>query len=94
MFQVFSCSYNENWTSDQQGVYFESVPCRANAPLNIQLKPGEAYERDLSLGVLFAAKELPQQPLTFRLGFTAWIDPPAKSLPLIWSNPITVKVIP
>jgi hypothetical protein len=91
--QVWSCSYNENWKSDHAAVFVNIAPCRANAPFNLQLKPGEAYERDLSVYVLLATDELQQESLTFRLGFKPWIDPPVKSLPFIWSNPITVKVI-
>lgn len=92
--QVWSCSYSESWTSDHSGVYIDAVPCRANAPLNIHLKPSETYERELSVHVLFAPKDLQQESLTFHLGFKPWIDPPVKSLPSIWSNPITVKLIP
>ena len=92
--QVWSCSYDQSWTSGYQGVSLDPVPCRANAPATIYLKPNETYERDLSVYVWFRRKELPQESITFPLGFKPWIDPPIKSLPLIWSNPITIKVIP
>jgi hypothetical protein len=92
--QVWSCSYDQSWTSNHPRVYIYLVPCDKNLPSSIHLKPGEAYERELSVNVLLAAKELQQESLTFRLGFKPWIDPPVKSLPFIWSNAITVKVKP
>lgn len=91
--QVWSCSYDKSWTSDQQGVSLDPVPCRANAPIPIFLKPNETYERELSVYAWFRPKNLPQESITFHLAFKPWIDPPVKS-PFIWSNPITIKVIP
>jgi hypothetical protein len=61
--------------------------------LKIHLKPGEIYERELSVDVVFESVELQRRSVTFRLGFKPWIDPPVKSLPMIWSNPVSIEVI-
>src|SRR5262249_2474767 len=94
--QIWTCSYNDLWTTDNSTVYVKGINCDANVPWKVLLKPGEDYKRALSVGVAAPAEAL-QKSVTFRLGFKQWADlweadKAAESPSLIWSNPVTLKV--
>ena len=97
--QVWSCSYPDNWTSDNLAVSIEQVPCKKNDLIRVRLNPGETYERDLSVQIAVAAEEIQDETVTFRLGFKSPMRGSGSAPDVvtqdeqIWSNPITVKVL-
>ena len=86
--QVWSCSYPDHWQADNTAAEVVQVPCDKNALIWIDLKPGDAYERKISVRVSGLAKEVHQETVTFRLGFKPSAEAPA----VLWSNAVTVKV--
>ena len=90
--QIWSCSYPEHWTADNPSVHVEGVECEKNGLMDVRLKPGEAYEKALSLRV-WVASRLSEESVTFRLGFAPWIRATKRAdRPNIWSNAVTVNV--
>jgi hypothetical protein len=90
--EIWSCSYPEHWTADSPSVLVEGVECEKNALVSVRLKPGEAYEKALSLRVWVAAA-LSEESVTFRLGFAPWIRGAKRAdRTNIWSNDVTVNV--
>jgi len=88
--QIWSCSYPTQWKADKPSVHLRQVPCKKNSLEHVILKPGEAYERTLSIRVGAANKD-EQESIAFRLGFEPAGDA-ASSVSLIWSNSVTVNV--
>lgn len=88
--QIWSCSYPEHWKTDSASVEVEQVPCDKNALMEITLKPGDVYEKQLSVRVLVAAKDLQQDSVTFRLGFKTSLF--AEAPAVVWSNAVRVAV--
>ncbi|MEZ0224096.1 MAG: hypothetical protein ACAH83_06055 [Alphaproteobacteria bacterium] len=86
--QVWSCSYPDHWQTDNAAAEVVQVPCDKNALIWIDVKPGEAYERQLTVRVSVVAEEVQQESVTFRLGFKPSAETPA----VLWSNAVTVKV--
>ena len=90
---VWSCSYSENWVVDNDLVLISGQVCHGNGVMEVLLKPGEAYEKKLSLKSILASSEgFGSEKVTFRLGFKTFVDGPNNKLPIVWSNPITVDV--
>ena len=90
--EIRSCSYPEHWIADNPSVHVEGVECEKNGLVNVKLKPGEVYEKALTLRV-WVAPELSEESVTFRIGFAPWIRATKRAdRANIWSNSITVNV--
>jgi hypothetical protein len=89
---VMSCSYPSQWAADNTSVYVSQVSCLRNVLFRISLKPGEAYERTLSVHVELASGKGQLESVTFRLGFQDENPPTVPRVPRIWSNAVTVSV--
>lgn len=92
-FGIWSCSYPEQWTADNLAVHITPASCKKNDVIRVTLRPGEVYERDLSIRIGIVGKNRPQQAVIFRLGFKS--APPDEKTALvfpIWSNAMTVNV--
>lgn len=85
-FRVMNCSWNEHWKSSNKQVYWLEWECTKNFEVTESLKPGEAYERSLSM---LLVTEKPQARVSFKMGFT-----PAGSKQTYWSNEVTLRVEP
>lgn len=88
--EVWSCSYPQQWTANNPAVHITSVACKKNDVIRVRLKPGEAYERTLSIHIGVAAEHRAQNSVAFRLGFEPVTSEGTGSH--IWSNVITVNV--
>jgi hypothetical protein len=89
---VMSCSYPAQWAVDNLSVYMSQVSCLRNVLSRIILKPGEAYERTLSVHVELASGKGQLESVTFRLGFQDENPLTVPKAPRIWSNAVTVSV--
>lgn len=92
--QIWSCSFPEEWISDNSVVHIPNVPCKKNSAIWITLKPRESYDQQFAIYIALPADYRAPEPVNFRLGFepisfqeTAAISPP------IWSNSVKVDVI-
>jgi hypothetical protein len=91
---IWSCSYSKHWRADSPTVHVKPVSCRKNALMKTQIKPGDVYERTLSIEIVLPAAGLSEQPITFRLGFEPLTEAEVgQLLAPLWSNPIAVKVV-
>jgi hypothetical protein len=90
--QIWSCSYPEQWTADNPDVHIIGAACRKNDVILVGLKPGDAYERTLSIHIGIAAENRTQKSVTFRLGFESATSKKTDIASPIWSNAITVNV--
>ena len=90
--QVWSCSYSDNWKTDNPYVYLDIEPCNKNGIINVVLKSHQVYEKELSLNITVPAQELTLDEVTFILGFRQAVLEGGKTEPLAWSNPITLKI--
>jgi hypothetical protein len=90
--QIWSCSYPEQWTRDNPAVHIPGAACKKNDVIRVRLKPGEAYEETLSIGIGVTAEHRSQKSITFRLGFVPANPEKTGAASPIWSNAITVKV--
>ncbi len=86
--QVWSCSYPEQWITDNPLVHIAPVSCNKNYVVRVRLKPGKVYERTLSI-YIGATRE---KSTTFRLGFRPVTSQKTGATPLIWSNPLKVNI--
>jgi hypothetical protein len=87
--RIWSCSYPQQWTTDNPAVALKQVPCKENALDDVHLRPGEVYDRNLAVSVFVAAREGLERQITFRLGFSSWDE---ATVPPIWSNAVTVDL--
>jgi len=90
---IWSCSYPEQWTADNPAVHIAVAACNKNDVVTVKLKPGEAYERTLSIHIETVAKHHEQKPITFRLGFQSASRMKTQDNPVVWSNALTVSVL-
>jgi hypothetical protein len=93
---VWSCSYEDNWRSDNSLVQVTPTPCLKNYIGDEKLKPGQVYERELSVSVNSASPNA-GDIISFRLGFTDgsyyhFDKDDHRSPRPVWSNPIVVKI--
>ena len=94
-FQVWSCSYYDNWMVDSPYLTLTQWPCTKNGIKEIVLKPGEAYENKLSLKIDVPAQEVMVEEVTFKLGFKTVVEASQQKVPeapIIWSQPVTLKI--
>jgi hypothetical protein len=104
LLHIGTCSYAEQWTTDNPSVHVKNPVCRKNPLMDIRLRPGGSFKRPLAVTVSLPAKEL-RTPLavSFRLGFSPMDEvivaqthpnPPSHSAPAppIWSNVVTRTV--
>lgn len=93
---VYPCTYQKQWISDNPLVHPEEVVCRQNSLIVFKLKPGEAYQRSIFVYVDLRRSEAKPTNVTFRLeygtktGLGAW--KPWPTIPPIWSNAVTAVV--
>ena len=89
LLRVWSCSYPQQWTTDNASVQVKQVSCRKNYLSQVKLEPGKTYERLLSLSANVGAA---QKVITFRLGLDSEASAVAGSASRVWSNGLTVKI--
>jgi len=85
-FRTMSCSWDEHWKANTDRLDWSRWECTVNYPKTVTLKPGEAYEKTLSL---FVVKGEPQEKVAFKMGFT-----PIESKQTYWSGEVTIRVEP
>jgi hypothetical protein len=93
LLDVWTCSYSEQWVSDNLDVHVEAAACLQNVHYKVKLAPGEAYERAVPIYFAFCARKTFEGPVTFRLGFheaTRTKRYPDNSAN--WSNQVTLNV--
>jgi hypothetical protein len=91
--QVWSCSFPEQWVSDNPTVHIPAVPCEKNDAIWIKLSPGESFTEQLAIYIALPADHRAREPVDFRLGFEP-IDFQRTATPsIIWSNAVTINVI-
>jgi RNA polymerase sigma factor (sigma-70 family) len=83
-FQVMSCSWDDHWQSSNDRVSWAGWDCRKNIPVTVNLDPGQAYEKDLSM---FIVPGKLQREFAFQMGFT-----PLKSKQTYWSNVVILQL--
>lgn len=95
----WSCGYENSWSSSHQDIVIQGRPCLKNFVAEKILKPNEEFVRDDLLVSISPKAKVGE--ITFRLGFDPDIalEPSlerdaAKAPRPIWSNLITVKIIP
>ena len=95
---VWGCSYPSQWLPDNPAVHAEVVACLKNSSEEIKLKPGQTYQRTVSLSVQLAGDGTDRKEVIFRLGYgpdAYFGTQPSTSpkVPLFWSNAASVTVI-
>jgi hypothetical protein len=90
--EVWSCGYSNQWSSDNSSVHMYRGPCMKTGLLQIRLKSGDAYQRDVMVYINLASGNSNNEPITFRLGFANVSRGVAPKMPLTWSNAVTVSV--
>lgn len=90
---VWSCSYPQQWISDNPAVHVAPASCKKDAIVRVRLPPGEAYKQSLSIYFAGAAKYFAGHSITFRLGFKPVTAAGGKMSAAIWSNALTLDVI-
>jgi hypothetical protein len=90
--QIWSCSYPEQWTTDNLAVHIIGAACRKNDVIQVKLKPGESYERALSIYIDVAVEHRASKPVTFRLGLERATSKKTGIASPLWSNAVTVNV--
>ena len=97
--KIWSCSYSWQWTADDLAVHVNEASCKKNTISHIELKPGEVYQRAVSVQIKqFGVGNSHSESVTFRLGYedasqVKQVRPSSETSP-VWSNPITVSVTP
>lgn len=90
--QVWSCSYAEQWLTDNPAIQIIGDSCNKNDVIRVTLKPGEGYKRDLSIRVVFPAEPRARKSVSFCLGFEPAVSEKAGTASPIWSKAITVSM--
>jgi RNA polymerase sigma factor (sigma-70 family) len=85
-FRTMSCSWDQHWKANTDRLDWSRWVCTVNYPKSVTLKPGEAYEKTLSL---FVVKGEPEDKVAFKMGFT-----PIDSKQTYWSGEVTIRVEP
>lgn len=92
LLKAWSCSYPTQWVSDVPTVRLNLVSCKKNDLMEIHLKPGETFERVLSVRTELSAGDGKAEPVTFRLGIKSPTSVIGQENLPNWSNPVTVNV--
>jgi hypothetical protein len=90
---IWSCSFPDQWTADNPVVRIQGAQCMKNDVIRFELKPGQAYERELSIHVGLAAGYHTPAVVTFRLQFEPASYQNMTFVSPVWSNALTVNVI-
>jgi hypothetical protein len=84
-FTVMSCSWDEHWACSNRRIVLGRRPCWRNVPTTVQLAPGEAYEKTMTLSVGAGGDSRIE---SFRLGFS-----PIGQKKTYWSNTVAIAVL-
>ena len=105
-FKVWSCSWYENWKSDNLAVYLPGWTCRANGVDTVNLAPGESFAETLN------GKEMEMQviqsvstnKISFRMAFHTGgsiqlyksdeVIPDDVKGKIYWSDEVTININP
>jgi hypothetical protein len=92
----------DTWISDNPAVHVGEIPVMENLVMGKHLKPGEVYKKELLVRISVPAGKPMGGSITFRLGVYLRLKfilnhvPPGKEAdefhPLVWSNPVTVRI--
>ena len=96
-FKDMSCSWYDNWKSDNPNVGLISWNCELNGPSTVELAPGEIYHETLNNedGKMEIYHEVPTNSISFRMSFTPgdlYVHSERKQI--YWSNNVTIKINP
>jgi hypothetical protein len=96
-FYVMSCSYTDNWRSDNAAIAPHPRPCRGNAPYPVTLAAGQSYQGTFVLVIANRLASRQQFKLAFQPTFDKYIakyeseDHHQVWRGEIWSEPITIN---
>jgi hypothetical protein len=92
LLQIWSCSYPQQWTADNPAVHITGASCKKNDVIRVRLKPGEVYERTVSIHIGFASDHRAQKSVAFRLGFEPITSEKTGITSPIWSDGVRINV--
>lgn len=88
---VYSCSYSNNWKTDNPFVSVVGGHCKKDVMRDVKLKANETYKQNETVRINIPSRDVSISTLSFRLGFTDGRWGSYNQLPT-WSNPITIKI--
>ena len=89
---VWSCSWDENWKTDNPNVVLFGQECAGNGRGRVEIEPGGAYIEEGEMQVLHS---VPGNKLSFRMGFTPYIYVKEFNLgKTLWSEEVVIDVTP
>jgi hypothetical protein len=95
---IRTCEFPNQWRADNAAVLVNLVDdCDWNKFSRIRLKPGESFQRLLSVHIELPSDPIDRIEMSFRLGFrnadpSRSVKPDVKS-PTLWSNTVTMSVL-
>lgn len=94
---IWSCAFPDQWRTDNAAVKVDPVDCDWNKVSKIELKPGEGFQRLLSVHIVLPDDQISRIEISFRLGFRN-ADPSGAGghdvkPPTLWSNTLAVSVL-
>jgi len=94
---IWTCSFPEQWRTDNSAVKVDSVDCWRNYVSKLKLKPGEKLQRSFSVHIEFPDDQIGRIVIRFRLGFRNAIPSeaagPDVNPPPLWSNTVEVFLL-
>src|SRR5205823_7942372 len=89
-FGYFTCSYYDNWKTDNHDVGLSAWSCKANFLSPEKLEPGKNFSGEVPI---YISPSLIGKVVIFKLGFLPYDESKYKSLGTFWSNEIKIKVV-
>jgi hypothetical protein len=90
-FESATCSWDTEWKTSTKSVHWEGWPCFSNILYTVKLKPGETYEKSLTMRLTPGD---PVDKVSFKMGFTPRKLTPKSDKEIFWSNEITIQIDP
>lgn len=87
---VWSCSWSDNWKTDNTNVVLLSQQCAKNTVGPVEIKPGSAYINEGQMQVLHP---VPGKKLSFRMGFTPFSGWNASYTGFVWGKTLWSKEV-
>lgn len=89
--RMWSCSYGDQWDTDNPGVQTNHSSCNKNGILRVALKPGQTYERQVAVRVATPCRAS-DSSVVFRLGFAEADSGQPLSNSRVWSNAASIAL--
>lgn len=87
-FWAQTCSVEKQWVTDSQDVLIQPWTCEENGLEEIDLEPGDGYEKSI---ILYIPKREKTGPVTFRLGFKR-MDESGEMTEPVWGDSVKMHV--